>query len=456
MSWSLQELADATQGVISGELLGESQVRFDSISTDSRILKSGALYVAIKGSHFDGHDFIDQSVQQGAVALLISEPMPTVVPAVLVADTRVALGEFAAWHRRNMPLKQVIGITGTNGKTTTKSLLAHVLSKKAPTLATAGNLNNDFGVPRTLLQIEKEHEYAVIEMGANHPHEIAYLTKLVQPTIALITNASAAHLEGFGSLEGVIQTKGEIFLGLPQQGTCILNRDSSGFDAWWNQCAARGLKVKTFGESPLAEVRLMDYQQSEMGGSFTLLIQNHLEAFEIALMGRHNALNASAVVAICLTLGMTVPEIKSALASFSGLVGRLHKHALPNGCLLDDSYNANPESVKAGIQTLVELPGHACLCLGAMAELGENSVQAHEEVAAFAKAKGVKHLLLYGEATRPMLAVFGTGARWFDSHHILAKTVVEQLRAQQIQNVLVKGSRSSQMEQVSAEILHSL
>lgn len=456
MGWRLQSLIDATKGIMTGELLGEDAVRFDSVSTDTRTLKSGALYIAIKGANFDGHDFIEQAVQQGAVAVLISEPVPSVVPAVLVDDTRIALGKFAAWHRKQMPLKSLVGITGSNGKTTVKTLLAHVLSSVAPTLATAGNLNNDFGVPRTLLQIDKDHDFAVIEMGANHQQEIRYLTHLACPDICLINNASDAHIEGFGSRQGVIQGKGEIIEGLVEGGTVLLNRDDAGFDYWFDKALHQGVNVVTFGEHKNADFRLLRYEANFFDSEFELMHQGNTYRFQFPLLGKHNALNATAVLSIARLLEIDWQMLKQSIQSFAGVAGRLQKQTLPNGVLLDDSYNANPESVKAGIDTLTAIEGQACLCLGAMAELGDTSDEAHVSVAEYAKQKGVKVLFVYGEATRPMLEAFGVGAKWFDSHHAMAKTLVELIRNQQVQNVLIKGSRSAQMEQVTAETLHSI
>lgn len=459
MAWEIQQLIDATQGVLSGELLGEESVRFDSVSTDSRHLQSGALYIAIKGERFDGHDFVTEAVKQGAVAVLISEPMATIVPAVLVEDTRIALGQFAAWHRQEMPLKTLFAITGSNGKTTTKEMLAHILGKQAPVLATKGNLNNDFGVPRTLLQISKQHQYAVIEMGANHPHEIRYLTHLAKPDVAMITLAAGAHLEGFGSLQGVIDTKGEIFEGVVLNGTAVINTDSVGYAQWRAQCEAQGLQVISFGEAEEANVRLVNFKQTDSFIELVLRLDvtqftdsENLVAVKMPLLGHHNALNTAAVVSCCFAAGLNWDEIRPGLVDFRGVSGRLQQLQLPHGHLIDDTYNANPASVKAGIDTLVALPGKGALCLGAMAELGQDSESLHHQVALYAKQQGVQALLLYGEKAKSMQTVFGENAYWFDSHQALVTAVIELIQTQKIQNVLVKGSRSTTMERVSQEV----
>lgn len=453
MSWSLQDLILATQGQLIGADSAQ-QVQFNSVSTDSRTLIKGALYVALVGEQFDGHQFIAQAVAQGAVAILSSEACDTSVPLVQVGDTRLALGQFGAWHRMQMPIKRLVAITGSNGKTTTKTLLAHLLQTQAPTWATQGNLNNDLGVPRTLLQITPKHHYAVIEMGANHQHEIAYLTGLAKPDLALITNAAGAHLEGFGSLDGVIQAKGEIFEGLGPEGLAFLNCDSPGFEQWQKKCLGLQQKVITFGQSDMAEVRLLNYQLHKGRAVFEVEFDQQITVFEMRLLGLHNAQNATAVIAVAWQLGLTRQAMVDGLASFMGVDGRLQPHDLSHGVLLDDSYNANPESVKAGIATLMSFEGIGCVCLGAMAELGPDAQQQHDEIARFAKQQGVKALLLYGELTRSMVVEFGEGAHWFATHAELADHAQKLLQQQQVNNILVKGSRSAGMERVSHAILN--
>ena len=477
-SWTLTDLCQSVDGELIGALDAEQQCCFTSISTDSRTLEAGALYIAIKGENFDGHKFIKQAVQQGAVAVLISEigfADDLHVPGVLVDDTRIAFGLFAKWHRLQMPLKTLIGVTGSNGKTTTKTLLLEIFQKVGKTLATEGNLNNDFGLPRTLLNLRPEHEFAIIEMGANHPHEIAYLTHLALPDIALINNASGAHLEGFGSLQGVIETKGEIFQGLNQRkesaepankGVAVMNCDSPGYADWLEICAHLGVKnMVSFGTCKQADVRVEDFQVIGSGIRFDLSLSATIEpsglqqkkTVEMPLLGQHNALNAAACVAVALSAGLIWPQIQPGLVSFSGVPGRLQKQAITTGWLIDDSYNANPASVKAGIDALTSLPGLAILCLGAMAELGDTALAAHEEIALYAKQKGVDFLLSYGQATQQMPAEFGVQAGYFESHEALTDALSKILRQQkqenQLANVLVKGSRSAQMERVTQAIV---
>lgn len=464
-SWSLDDLASSTDGDLVGPLAETHSVKFSSVSTDTRTLQPGALYIAIKGDNFDGHKFIAEAVKQGAVAVLISEEVDSIVPGVMVDDTRIALGQFARWHRLQMPVKTLVAVTGSNGKTTIKTLLESLFSSAGNTLATEGNLNNDFGVPRTLLNLRPEHEYAVIEMGANHPLEISYLTALALPDIAMINNASGAHLEGFGSLQGVINTKGEIYQGLNQRladhsGIAIVNTDSPGYEDWLASLAGLGVSnIVQFGVAEQADFRVSDCQVAEKGIGIRFKLNFNQQSYDVEMpvLGFHNAMNAAACVAIANAAGLTWQQIQPGLASFTGVSGRLQKTKIVTGWLVDDSYNANPESVKAGISALVSLPGEAVVCLGAMAEIGDESEQAHEEVALFAKAKGVQQLYVLGEGAKNMPNAFGENGYYFDNHQALAQAVAEQIQLAKCENkllnILVKGSRSAKMELVSEELL---
>lgn len=461
--WALKDLQQAVEGEFIGALDHDQRVCFSRVSTDTRTLKPGALYIAIKGERFDGHDFIAQAIQQGAVAVLVSEVVKSIVPAVLVDDTTLALGQFAKWHRQQMPVKKLIAVTGSNGKTTTKSLLLNIFQKVGCTLATEGNLNNHLGVPRTLLNLRPEHEFAIIEMGANHRHEIAYLTQLAEPDIALITNAGDAHLEGFGSLQGIVEGKGEIFQGLNKRGikkggVAIINSDSNGYLDWIQMIKALGVvKVVRFGQSDKADIIISNLSTADHGIQFNLTIYGVSYKVTMPILGAHNAYNAASCVAIALSAGFSWCEILPGLSSFTGVVGRLQPQAISTGQLIDDSYNANPTSVKAGIQTLVNLAGHSILCLGAMAELGEEADNAHQEVARYAKQQGVNWLFVYGEATQNMPLAFGEQAFYFESHQQLieqvSKIIKEYAQSSEAVNVLVKGSRSANMEKVSQQLL---
>ena len=454
--WTLQQL----QASVDGELIGplsDQPILFSSVSTDTRTIQPGALYIAIKGEQFDGHAFIDEAVRQGAVAVLVSESVETIVPGILVSDTRIAFGQFANWHRKQMPVKTLVGITGSNGKTTVKTMLAGLFTSVGNTLATQGNFNNDFGVPRTLLELRPEHEFAVIEMGANHQGEIQYLTLMAEPDITILNNASDAHLEGFGSLQGVIDTKGEIFLGLNrfhQNGVAVINTDSPGYQDW--QATLHKLKVEhisTFGYADEATVALKSVVSNAESIAFELLVDGEWQTLEMPVLGKHNAMNAAACVAVARAAGLTWLQIKPALEQFTGVAGRLQRSKIRNGWLLDDSYNANPGSVKAGIDALVALPGKVALCLGAMAELGEQSREAHEEVAEYAKHAGVSRLYVYGEATKVMPKMFGIGATYYKTHEAMVKDVKQAIGQEWINHVLVKGSRSAKMENVAKGLI---
>lgn len=460
MSWLLNEVIEAVNGVLIGDNLGEADVQLDSISTDTRTLEANALYIALKGAQFDGHDYIDVAVREGAVALLVSEPITSAVPAILVEDTLIAYGQLAAWHRQTMPLKGIVGITGSNGKTTTKEMIAHILQQHSSVLATQGNFNNEVGVPKTLLQIEETHDYVVIEMGANHPNEIGYLTQLVKPDVAVITLAASAHLEGFGSLEGVIQAKGQILDGVQKGGTAVLNVDSPGFDVWQRKAQDLGLAIITFGSDNPAQLRLANLTQTETAIEFDLQIGlenlSVTEMVTLPILGQHNAMNAVAAIAACLALGLEWPQIQPGLVTFNGVSGRGQTHLLPHGVLIDDSYNANPASMQAAIQMLMQCSGEGLLCLGAMAELGDASDALHLELADFAKSTGVKHLFLTGELTQTMANRFGEGAQWFATHQAMAEAAWQLIQQNKIQNVLIKGSRSAKMEQVGQALLAQL
>ncbi|MBF6058560.1 MULTISPECIES: UDP-N-acetylmuramoyl-tripeptide--D-alanyl-D-alanine ligase [Thiomicrorhabdus] len=456
-SWTLADLLLALQG--DAELSLEAAacepeaIHFNSVSTDSRTLAPGALYIALAGERFDGHDFIEQAVVQGAAVILAERSVDAAVPVVVVDNSRLALGRFAAWHRMQMPVQTLVAITGSNGKTTTKTLLNQLFSSVGETLATQGNLNNDLGVPRTLLNLRPRHQYAVIEMGANHPGEIAYLTELAKPDIALLNNASGAHLEGFGSLQGVIETKGEIFDGLNrfhQNGVAIINCESAGFDFWLQKLQQNNAcKILKFGLAPSADVRLNSVESDADGVGFTVEYAAEKHAVKMPVLGTHNAYNAAACIAVCHAAGLQWQQMQPVLQSFTGVGGRLQPCRLQFGYLIDDSYNANPESVKAGIRALKDLGGISMLCLGAMGELGVDSEQGHRSVAEFAQQAGIQHLWLLGEETEPMLSVFHADGRRFDDHQQMIAELKAFLRQSNEVNILVKGSRTARMELVT-------
>lgn len=462
--WQAQQWADWLQS----ELIGQDS-KITGVNTDSRTTRPGDAYFALVGERFDGHQFALAAERQEASLLVLERKMPLSISQLVVADTRLALGQIAKQHRLSQSLEQalaaVIAVTGSNGKTTVKEMLAHILASQAPTLATVGNLNNDFGVPRTLLEIRPEHQYAVIEMGANHPAEIDYLTHLTCPDVAVITLAAGAHLEGFGSLQGVIDAKGEIFNGLTSAGTGVINTDSVGYQQWNNQLVGRN--VIRFGRAKEADVQVLDIQGNEQGLAFTFNLHGKRVSGFLPMLGEHNVMNAAAATAASLAVGLTWAEIQPALASFKGVDARLQTYQLIDqeltqstdhqAWLIDDSYNANPNSVKAAIDTLSTRPGYKVFCLGQMAELGEQAEQAHFEIGAYAQQKKIDCLLTYGELTaasqQGFAAQSGQVAAQLASHQAMVDQLIDILSRHSSVTILIKGSRSAQMECVVQPIL---
>lgn len=461
LSWDCRDLADWANGKLISEEHHCQTV--SGFSTDSRTIRQGECYIAVKGAHFDGHQFVNQAIEAGAAALIVSQKMDVPIPQILVKDTRLALGRIAEQHRLAQKELILIAVTGSNGKTTVKTMLAHCLAQVAPTWSTPGNLNNDFGVPRTLLQIKPDHRYAVIEMGANHRGEIGYLTRLAHPDVAVITLAAEAHLEGFGSLQCIIDTKGEIFHGLLPQGVGVINRESPGFEQWEQSLTNK--YCKSFGASKVADVWVSDIEQEF--SKITFVLNFYYQGCDIALpvsmslLGRHNAMNAAAVASVCLELGMTPEQIQSGLQSFHPVSGRLQTHQFGDVLLIDDSYNANPSSVKAAIDTLAGFGGKTILCLGQMGELGQLAEQAHIEVGCYAAKKGIDYFFGYGDLTRFSLAAYAEQLSLSISdpqaHHVMAEQIMAIVKtAKEPVSILIKGSRSAQMDQVVKLILERM
>ena len=372
----LSELARIT----AGELYG-LDADFATVSIDTRTLKAGDLFIAIGGQRFDGHDFISRAAVSGACAAMVERKLDSPIPQLVVADARMALGRLGASWRQACTAR-ILGLTGSNGKTTVKEMIAAILSVDDSVLSTRGNLNNDLGVPLTLLGLKPEHRYAVIEMGANHPGEIEYVAGLTCPDVALLTNAGAAHLEGFGSREGVARAKGEIIASLGEDGVAILNADD-GFIGLWREIAG-SRRVMTFGFGADADVRgLEDSVQSrcEKRGFQTSFQCEYLgvsHEIVLNLVGRHNIANALAAAAGCLALGLKFEQVVEGLSRLSPVPGRIQPERAGNGALLiNDTYNANPSSFTAALDVLLQMPGEPWVALGAFGELGETSSELH-------------------------------------------------------------------------------
>jgi UDP-N-acetylmuramoyl-tripeptide--D-alanyl-D-alanine ligase len=425
-----------------------ADVSFDAVSTDTRRINPGQLFVALKGPNFDGHDYLDKALAQGAAGAMVSRDTAINMPRLLVHDTRIGLGRLAAMWRESSAVP-VVAITGSNGKTTVKEMVAAILSTQGKVLATQGNLNNDIGLPLTLLRLQ-EHDFAVVEMGANHVGEIDYLSRIAQPDCVLINNAGRAHLEGFGSVEQVARAKGEIINGLKADGCIIYNGDDP-MSGIWRELSA-GKKSLRFGTSPSADVRLLsdssEFCWNDQGfvNRFVIATPMGEIAISMSLAGYHNQLNAAAATAVSLQLGATAEQIQQGLASISPVAGRLQfRQARQGVSLVDDSYNANPESVSAAIAVLAAAPGQRFLVLGPLAELGEGEADFYRELGNAARCQQVTRLYAVGNAGLAAEA-FGRGGRVFRDNAELIAALQGELGAGDA--VLVKGSRSAGMEQV--------
>jgi UDP-N-acetylmuramoyl-tripeptide--D-alanyl-D-alanine ligase len=438
-------------------------VTVNAVQTDTRSLDAGCLFVALRGDRFDGHDYLVTAVEAGAAAVMVDAAHATGeapalgVPMLVVDDTRLGLGRLAAWWRAQFDLP-LIGITGSNGKTTVKEMCAAILGAMArregldpaeAVLATAGNFNNDIGLPLTLLRLRDTHRAAVIEMGMNHPGEIAYLTELARPTVAMVNNALRAHLEGLGGLDSVAIEKGAIYDGLGDDGVAIVNADDAFADYWTSVNAER--RIVTFGiNAPEADVRAVCELKR-------LTVRLHLSTplgvaqCDLRVPGLHNARNAIGAAAACMAAGATLDDVVSGLNDFGGTRGRLQQRMTRQGAVvLDDSYNANPDSVQVGIDVLAATPGRKVLVLGDMGELGEASAQLHDEVGGYAKSQGIDFLLALGSASATAVHNFGEGGSHFSDVAPLVSALEKLLDEHTV--VLVKGSRFMRMERIVAAI----
>ena len=441
---SLSILAD----VLKTSLTGRDAV-FTGVCHDTRTLAAGDLYVAIKGEHFDGHSFLAEAIRAGAAGALLSRDIETPLPYVLVPDTRVALGELAAFWRRQFHIP-VIAVTGSNGKTTVKEMIGAIMGQVGPGCVTRGNLNNDIGVPLTLSRLRASDRYAVIEMGMNHRGEIEYLTRLTRPTIALITNAAEAHLAGVGTIENVAHAKGEIFSGLSADGIAVLNADDAYFNYWKGLAAPR--KCLTFGLEQKADLSA-DYRFTDSGCAIHLRTTTHGETdMRVPLLGRHNVMNTLAATGAALAAGASLEQVKTGLEKLKTLSGRLEvKKGISGARIIDDTYNANPSSLAAGMQVLREFSGERILVLGDMAELGEAAADIHRRVGELAKRIGIQRLYAIGELSKLAVENFGKGGKHFASHEALIEALQDCLHAEM--TVLVKGSRVMRMERIVGGIV---
>jgi len=440
----LKTAADAMQGRMQGE-----DRRFIGVSTDSRHCQAGNLFVALSGEHFDAHNFIAAAQARGAVAATVSREVAADIPLLQVDDTRLALGRLAA-HWRQQFAVPLVAVTGSNGKTTVKEMLAAVFGQQAPVLATRGNLNNDIGVPLTLFGLGREHQAAVIEMGANHAGEIAYLMQLARPSVSVLNNAGAAHLEGFGSLEGVARAKGEIIRHLQPQATAVINADDR-FAAEWQAMVPEGCELLRFGLQQSADVSAR-FAASEFATRLQLNTPLGNAECRLALPGEHNVMNALAATAAAIAAGVALPQIVEGLASLQGVAGRLQRRQRKDGLVvIDDSYNANPGSTRSAIDVLAAQSGIRCLVLGDMGELGSGAADLHAGIGRYAREKKIDALFTLGELAAHASEAFGQNAEAYaDAERLIARLsgFVEPGMT-----VLVKGSRLMHMERVADALL---
>lgn len=446
---TLSQIADITRG----ERFGD-ELLIDAVSTDTRTIERGALFVALAGERFDAHNFCQQAVDAGAGALLVEKRLDVNVPQIVVSDTKLALGEFASWVHQACKTPTV-AITGSCGKTTVKEMVASILQLKGKVLFTAGNFNNDIGVPLTLLRSQQDDDYAVIELGANHIGEIAYTTQLVKPDIALVNNVAAAHLEGFGSIDGVKQAKGEIYQGLSAGGIAIVNLDSNG-EAKWDEVLA-DKKVITFSQSNTdADFFASNIVLNAAGeASFDLHIAASSQEIELSLgiIGQHNVANAIAASIIALQMGATLEEVRAGLKHLNKVKGRVEVEALSEKIkLIDDSYNASVPAMKAAVDLLAAFPGQRWLILGNMAELGEESLALHRQVGEHAAPQKFEHVLTYG-ADAKVISDLCQGIH-FETHQEMIEYIKQHLDQAVPENhtILVKGANGARMFEVAAAL----
>jgi UDP-N-acetylmuramoyl-tripeptide--D-alanyl-D-alanine ligase len=443
----LSEVVQALEARLVG-----ADVAFAAVSTDSRKIEAGQLFIALVGPNFDGHNYLAEVAAKGAVAALVQrEVADAPLPQLVVNDTRIALGQLGALNRAAFD-KPLAAVTGSSGKTTVKEMLASILRAglSGPVLATRGNLNNDLGAPLTLLELSPEHVGAVIELGANHVGEIAYTVGLTKPQVAIITNAGLAHVGEFGGPENIVEAKGEILEGLSEQGIAVLNRDDKAFAIW--QARAKGRQVLSFAlRDQAADVHATELWRDARGcAGFALAGVAGAARIQLNLLGEHSVANALAAAAATHALGVPLVGIKAGLESLQPVKGRAVADLAPNGVrVIDDSYNANPLSMCAAVDILAAFSGRTVLVLGDMGELGEWAERGHRDVGAHAAGK-VDVLYAVGPLMAHAVAAFGANGRHFADQ----ASLIEALRAESGDTtILIKGSRSAAMERIVDALL---
>ena len=445
---SLSQIAS----ILEAQLIGDGNVTVENVSTDSRKAVNNGLFFALKGENFDAHDYVMKAAEQGCVAAVVEHPAEGNIAQLIVKDSRLALGQLAKWLREKINPK-VVAMTGSSGKTTVKEMTASILQQSAvdfdDVLFTQGNFNNDIGVPLTLLRLTEKHKFAVIELGANHIGEIAYTTALAQPDVALVNNVMAAHLEGFGSLDGVATAKGEIFRGLTQHGVAIINKAHNYSQKWQAEIGDHSVQYFAY-DDPKADYYAENIVFSEQGASFVLHTPQGNVQIDSPYLGEHNVSNALAATALTMNVGATLAQVKKGLEMPSLVKGRLFPIVpCENLLLLDDSYNANVGSMKSAISVLQKYPAFRVFVVGDMGELGDNTLLCHQDVGEFAQAAKLDLVISFGRSSSVISAV-NFGRHFTDKTELVAylTPIIKQQLTQQKVVVLVKGSRSMKMEDV--------
>jgi UDP-N-acetylmuramoyl-tripeptide--D-alanyl-D-alanine ligase len=439
-------LREAAQ-VAGGQLAGEDRP-YGAVSTDSRTLGYGSLFVALRGPTFDGGEFVAAAAARGAIGAVVERAVAHALPQVVVPDALRALQTLAQAWRADFAVP-IVAVAGSNGKTTTKEMTAAILSRMGLCMATHGNLNNHIGVPLTLMRLEASHRSAVVEMGANRIGDVAELVRMARPSVGLITNAGAEHLEGFGNLDGVAQGEGEMVSCLELPATAIINADDA-YAGYWRRIATAG-RIVTFGVHAnadfMAKNSVQSIERGEFVTRFTLECPLGQRAITLKAGGAHNVGNAVAAAAAAGAAGASLEQIAQGLADFRAVAGRLQlKAGARDSWIIDDSYNANPSSVRAGLEVLRALPGATWLVLGDMAELGEYAEDSHAHMGAYARDCGIKRLFAVGPQSSRAVETFGSGAEWFAD----ADSLTRRLQAEIAPGVtvLIKGSRINRLERV--------
>ena len=450
----MMRTAQAAQ-VLKGSSAGPD-TEFTGVSTDSRTIGAGDLFVALRGERYDGHAFVAAVARSGAAAAMVDasfDASATTLPLVIVEDTRLALGGLAAhWRAQFSPV--LIAVAGSNGKTTTKEMLASILRAAAgdeSVLATAGNLNNDIGLPLTLLRMRAKHRWCAIELGMNHKGEIAYLAEIARPTLAVVTNAQREHLEFMGSVEEVAKENSAAYRALAEEGVAVINADDAHADTFRRAAGTR--RVVDFALERGAAVTGR-YELAPLSSSVRIACTSGAAVATLAIPGLHNVMNALAAAACADAAGIAPEAIGRGLSAFRPYTGRLQvKKAADGMTVIDDSYNANPDSVRAAIDVLAAAPGRTVLVLGDMGEVGDEAADFHSEIGRYAKEKGITSVLALGESTAHTVAAYGQGARHFATLEDLC-AALERIRDEGT-TVLVKGSRFMRMERVVAALVEN-